>query len=200
MRNMEYFALVAGYLLGSIPFGYLVSKYLKGINILEHGSGNIGFTNVLRTVGWQPALLVLVGDIGKGALAAWLGLISGGQTIGIFCGIAALLGHSFSIFLRFKGGKMVATASGVLMVLAPKVALVATVTWLGTTFITRYVSLASILAAIGVFLSMFIFNESPGMKIFLALAGTFIIFKHRKNIDRLLKGQESKIGQKAGPK
>jgi glycerol-3-phosphate acyltransferase PlsY len=81
---MEYIALLAGYLLGSIPFGYLVSKYWKGINILEHGSGNIGFTNVLRTVGWPPALVVLVGDIGKGALAAWLGVATGGQLFGIF--------------------------------------------------------------------------------------------------------------------
>lgn len=200
MRNMKYFALLAGYLLGSIPFGYLVSKYLKGINILEHGSGNIGFTNVLRTVGWPPALVVLVGDIGKGALAAWLGLTTGGQLFGIFCGIAALLGHSFSVFLRFKGGKMVATGLGVLIVLTPKVAVVTAVIWLSTLFITKYVSLASILAAISLFPSIVMFDESLGMKIFLATAGTFIIYKHRKNIDRLIKGQESKIGQKAGRK
>lgn len=194
---MEYIALLAGYLLGSIPFGYLVSKYWKGINILEHGSGNIGFTNVLRTVGWPPALVVLVGDIGKGALAAWLGVATGGQLFGIFCGIAALLGHSFSVFLRFKGGKMVATGLGVLIVLTPKVALVAAVIWLSTLFLTRYVSLASILAAIGLFPSMFIFDESPGMKIFLAAAGLFVIYRHRNNIDKLIKGQEYKIGQRA---
>jgi len=193
---MNYLALLAGYLLGSIPSGYLVSKYWKGINILEHGSGNIGFTNVLRTVGWPPALMVLVGDIGKGALAAWLGLITGGQSFGIFCGIAALLGHSFSVFLRFKGGKMVAAGLGVLIVLSPKTALVAAVIWLGTLFITRYVSLASILAAIGLFPAMFVFDESLGMKVFLAAAGLFVIYRHRVNISRLIKGQEYKIGQK----
>lgn len=194
---MKYFALFAGYILGSIPFGYLVSKYWKGINILEHGSGNIGFTNVLRIVGWPPALMVLVGDIGKGALAAWIGFKTGGESFGILCGIAALLGHSFSVFLRLKGGKMVATGLGVLIVLTPKVALVAAVIWLSTIFITRYVSLASILAAIGLFPSMFVFDQSTGMKVFLAAAGFFVIYRHRANIDKLLKGQEYKIGQKA---
>lgn len=194
---MNYLTLAAGYLLGSIPFGYLVAKYWKGLNILEHGSGNIGFTNVLRTIGWPPALAVLLGDIGKGALAAWLGLTTGGQTFGILCGITALLGHSFSVFLRFRGGKMVATGLGVLIVLAPKVALVAAVIWLGTIALTRYVSLASILAAVGLFPSMFAFDESTGMKAFLAAAGILVIYRHRVNIERLLKGQEYKIGQKA---
>lgn len=194
---MNYLTLAAGYLLGSIPFGYLVGKYWKGINILEHGSGNIGFTNVLRTLGWPPALVVLLGDIGKGALAAWIGLKAGGEPFGILGGITALLGHSFSVFLRFRGGKMVATGLGVLIVLAPGVAVVAAVIWLSTIFLTRYVSLASILAAIGLFPSMFAFNESTGMKVFLAVAGIFVIYRHRVNIDRLLKGQEYKIGQKA---
>lgn len=197
---MQYFALLAGYILGSIPFGYLVSKYWKGINILEHGSGNIGFTNVLRTVGWPPALVVLVGDIGKGALAAWFGLHIGGQTFGILCGLAALLGHSFSVFLKFKGGKMVATGLGILIVLTPKVAIVVALIWLSTLFISRYVSLASILAAAGLFPTMFVFDETAGMKVFLAAAGLFVIYRHRVNIEKLIKGQEYKIGQKAGRK
>jgi glycerol-3-phosphate acyltransferase PlsY len=92
---------------------------------------------------------------------------------------------------------MVATGLGVLIVLTPKVALVAAVIWLSTLFLTRYVSLASILAAIGLFPSMFIFDESPGMKIFLAAAGLFVIYRHRNNIDKLIKGQEYKIGQRA---
>ncbi|MDT3700083.1 MAG: glycerol-3-phosphate 1-O-acyltransferase PlsY [Thermincola sp.] len=194
---MQYFALLAGYILGSIPFGYLVSKHWKGINILEHGSGNIGFTNVLRTVGWPPALVVLVGDIGKGALAAWFGLHTGGQIFGILCSLAALLGHSFSVFLKFKGGKMVATGFGIFIVLTPKIAIVVAVIWLSTLFIFRYVSLASILAAAGLFPLMFIFDESTGMKVFLAMAGLFAIYRHRVNIEKLIKGQEYKIGQKA---
>ncbi len=194
---MNYLAVMTGYLLGSIPFGYLVSKYWKGINILEHGSGNIGFTNVLRTVGWLPAIVVLFGDVGKGALAAWLGVRNGGEAFGIFCGMAAMLGHSFSVFLKFKGGKLVATALGVLLVLAPKVALVGAGMWLLTLALTRYVSMASILAAVSVIPSMFIFGESPGMKVFLGIAAAFLIYRHRSNIGRLLKGTEYKIGQKA---
>lgn len=194
---MNFLAVFAGYLLGSIPFGYLVSKYWKGINILEHGSGNIGFTNVLRTVGWGPAAVVLVCDIGKGAIAAWLGLQIGSY-FGIFCGMAAMLGHSFSVFLKFRGGKLVATSLGVLLILTPKTAGVALVIWLITLAVTRYVSLSSILAGVGVIPAMFYFNESNPMKIFLGAAVTFVVFRHRSNIGRLLNGTEYKIGQKDG--
>lgn len=197
---MKYLAVVAGYLLGSIPFGYLVSKYWKGINILEYGSGNIGFTNVLRTIGWRPAAVVLAGDICKGALATWIGLKTGGQVLGILSGSAALLGHSFSVFLHFRGGKLVASGLGVLLVLSPKAALVAACVWLLTVFITRYVSLASILAAISLFPSMFILGESVQMKLFLGLAAIFVIYRHRGNIQKLIKGQEFKIGQKVNRK
>lgn len=196
---MNFLAVILGYLLGSIPFGYIVSKYWKGINILEHGSGNIGFTNVLRTVGWPPAMLVLVGDISKGALAAWIGL-NINQSFGIFCGMAAMAGHSFSIFLRFRGGKLVATSLGVLLVLTPKTAFVALVIWLVTLGLTRYVSLASILAGLGVIPAMFYFKEPNPMKMFLATAAVFVIFRHRDNIKRLINGTEYKIGQKADKK
>lgn len=193
---MKYFAVIAGYLLGSIPFGYLVSKYWKGINILEHGSGNIGFTNVLRTLGWPPATAVLIGDVGKGALAAWVGVSAGGEVFGIFCGMAAMLGHSFSVFLKFRGGKLVATALGALLVLAPQVTVVAVLVWLLTLAVTRYVSMSSILAAVSVIPSMFVFRETTEMKVFLSLAAAFLIFRHRSNIRKLLKGTEYKLGQK----
>ncbi|MBU7005543.1 glycerol-3-phosphate 1-O-acyltransferase PlsY [Phosphitispora fastidiosa] len=191
-----YVAVFAGYLLGSIPFGYLVSKYWKGINILEHGSGNIGFTNVLRTLGWPPAAVVLAGDISKGSLAAWLGLYTGGEVFGIICGLAALIGHSFSVFLKFRGGKLVASGFGVLLMLVPEVALTALATWLAVVFLTRYVSLASITASGAMFLSVFLFHESAAMKIFGAVAAVFVILRHRSNIKRLLKGEETKISRK----
>lgn len=197
---MSFLAIAVSYLMGSIPFGFLVCKYWKGINILEHGSGNIGFTNVLRTVGWLPALFVLIGDIAKGAAAAWVGTITGGETVGILCGTAALLGHSFSVFLRFRGGKLVSTGLGVLLVLATNAALTAAFIWLSTLALTRYVSLASILAAIGMFPAMLIFDMSTGMRVFLSLAALFIIFRHRSNIRKLLRGQEYKIGQKVDRK
>ena len=195
---MSYFAIIVAYMLGSIPFGYLVSKYWKGINILECGSGNIGFTNVLRIIGWPPAALVLVGDVGKGALAAWVGVQAGGEVLSIFCAMAALVGHSFSIFIKFKGGKLVATGFGVLLILTPKVAIAAAVTWLVTLAVSRYVSLASIMAALGLFVFMFVFGVSNQIKVFLAVAALFVVYKHRVNISRLMKGQEYKIGQKSG--
>ena len=191
-----YVAIFAGYLLGSVPFGYLVSKYWKGINILEHGSGNIGFTNVLRTLGWPPAAVVLAGDISKGSLAAWLGLYTGGEVFGIICGLAALIGHSFSVFLKFRGGKLVASGFGVLLMLVPEVALTALAAWLVVVFLTRYVSLASITASVAMFLSMFLFHESAAMKIFGAIAAVFVILRHRSNIKKLLKGEENKISRK----
>ncbi len=193
---MNILAVIIAYLLGSIPFGYIVSKYWKGINILEHGSGNIGFTNVLRTIGWPPAAVVLIGDIGKGAMAAWIGLMIS-QPFGIFCGIAAMLGHSYSIFLKFRGGKLVATSLGVLLVLTPETAVLALIIWLITLGVTRYVSLASILAGIGVIPAMFYFKEPDAIKFFLAVAVAFVIFRHRDNIGRLINGSEYKIGQKA---
>ncbi len=197
---MKYLVVAAGYLLGSIPFGYLVCRYWKGINILQHGSGNIGFTNVLRTAGWPPALLVLIGDVGKGAAAAWLGVKAGGDVFGIFSGLAAMLGHSLSVFLRFRGGKLVAAGLGVLLVLTPEVAAVAVVVWLLTLAVTRYVSLASIVAAVSLLPAMFWFGETAAIKLFLGLAALLIVFRHKDNIRRLRQGTEYKIGQKAGQK
>jgi len=194
---MQYFVILTGYLLGSIPFGYLVCRYWKGINILEHGSGNIGFTNVLRIAGWTPAGAVLAGDLGKGALAAWLGLQAGGELFGIMGGMAALLGHSFSLFLKFRGGKLVASGLGVLLVLVPEVAITALVLWLATVGLTRYVSLASILAGASVPISMFLYRESTALKIFGVVAAAFVVYRHKANISRLLKGEENKIGKKS---
>ncbi|WP_418790142.1 glycerol-3-phosphate 1-O-acyltransferase PlsY [Phosphitispora sp. TUW77] len=191
-----YVAIIVGYLLGSVPFGYLVSKYWKGINILEHGSGNIGFTNVLRTLGWPPAAVVLIGDISKGYFAAWLGLYIGGEVFGILCGLAALIGHSFSVFLRFRGGKLVACGFGVLLALVPEVAFSALATWLVVVFLTRYVSLASITASVVMALSMFLFDESAAMRVFGFIAAVFLILRHKNNIIKLLHGNENKISLK----
>ncbi len=197
---MNYLAVLTGYLLGSIPFGYLLCRYGKGINILQYGSGNIGFTNVLRTVGWPLALVVLIGDISKGALAALLGIKAGGETIGILSGMAAMLGHSYSVFLRFRGGKLVATGLGVLLLIAPKVAAAAAVIWLLTVALTRYVSLASILAAASLLPSGFWFRESNNIKIFLGLAAVLVVYRHRVNMQRLINRTEYRIGQKADRK
>jgi glycerol-3-phosphate acyltransferase PlsY len=197
---LRFLAVLISYLLGAIPVGYITCKYWKGINILQHGSGNIGFTNVLRTAGKGPAAVVLIGDIGKGALAAYLGKYIGGENWGILCGIAAMLGHSYSVFLRFKGGKLISTGAGVLFVLAPEIGGIAAGTWLSVLAVTRYVSLASITAGVMVPVSMIFLHESGPMVVFGLVASIFVIYRHRDNIRRLLTGQEYKIGRKAEPK
>ncbi|MFZ5639728.1 MAG: glycerol-3-phosphate 1-O-acyltransferase PlsY [Bacillota bacterium] len=197
---MRFLAVLISYLLGAIPVGYITCKYWKGLDILRHGSGNIGFTNVLRTAGKGPAAVVLVGDIGKGALAAYLGKYISGENWGIICGVAAMLGHSYSVFLKFKGGKLISTGAGVLFVLAPEIGGIAAATWLLMLAVTRYVSMASITAGIIVPVSMVILRKSAPMIVFGLAAAVFVIYRHRDNIRRLLAGQEYKIGQKAAPK
>lgn len=196
---MRFMTLLVSYLLGAIPVGYITCKYWKGLNILQHGSGNIGFTNVLRTAGKGPGAVVLLGDIGKGALAAYLGRYFGGENWGILCGTAAMLGHSYSVFIRFKGGKLISTGAGVLFVLAPEIGGIAAATWLSVLALTRYVSVASISAGVIMPLSMIILHKRLPMIIFGLTASLFVIYRHRENIKRLAAGQEYKIGQKAGP-
>lgn len=195
---MKFVALFIGYLLGSVPVGYILCKYGKGINIMEHGSGNIGFTNVLRIAGPLYGALVLFGDVGKGMLATYLGL-QYGVLWGIFAGIAAMLGHSFSVFLKFRGGKLVATGLGVLVMLVPKVALSALITWLIVLALTRYVSLSSILAGASVPIYMLVFKEATPLIIFGVFAALFVVIRHQSNIKKLINGQEFKIGQKVDP-
>jgi len=140
--------VIISYLLGSISFGYLVAKYWKGIDIRQFGSGNVGTTNVFRTLGPVPGVIVFFGDFFKGAVATWLGLWAGNEWIGIFAGLVAMIGHSHSLFLNFKGGKVIATGVGVLFALNYKVALAALAIWAVVLFLFRYVSLASIIAAV----------------------------------------------------
>src|SRR5690606_11117346 len=145
---------VIGYLVGSIPIGFLVVRQLYRIDIRRYGSGNIGFTNVFRTAGLAPGLVVLAGDSLKGVRAVRLGRWLGGETAGMLGGLAAIAGHNWSLFLRFSGGRGVATGAGVFLALAPKVLAVAALIWVLTVACTRYVSLGSILGAISVPISV----------------------------------------------
>ncbi len=197
-----------GYLLGSIPTGYLAGKLLKGIDIRECGSGSIGATNILRTLGKGPAIAVLAIDVFKGMLA--VGLIK-------FCylftaaaivplswqpwlvagaAIAAVLGHSRSIFLNFTGGKSVATGLGVLLVMNPVVALGTLASFLLMLGISRIVSLSSITGAIAVNLLAILLHQPLPYCFFAAVAGLYVIIRHRGNISRLMAGEEPKLGQK----
>jgi glycerol-3-phosphate acyltransferase PlsY len=199
--------VIVAYLLGSIPTGYLAGRYLKGIDIREYGSGSTGATNVLRSVGQKAAIAVLAIDLLKGAVAilliklfywyapveilpsswqSWLITISAW---------AALLGHSKSIWLQFTGGKSVATGLGVLLVMNPLVALGTLAAFGLMLAISRIVSLSSITGAIAVNLIMILLHQPTPYLAFAAIAGLYVIFRHRSNIQRLMAGTEPKIGQ-----
>lgn len=198
--------IVAAYLLGSIPTGYLAGRYLKGIDIREHGSGSTGATNVLRTVGKLPAIVVLAIDLLKGSIAiALINLIYNIYpnllpadwhfwSIAV-AALSAIIGHSRSIWLNFTGGKSVATTLGVLLVMNPVVALGTLVSFGITLGISRIVSLSSICGAIAVNILMLALNQPLPYCIFAALAGLYVILRHKTNIQRLLAGVEPKIGQ-----
>jgi len=203
------FITVFSYLLGSIPFGIIVSKLWKGIDIREHGSKNPGATNVYRVVGPIPALIVLILDIGKGLVATlWLGRISIGQpflnpvSLMILAGIAVILGHVFPVFVDFKGGKGVATGLGVLISLAPIETVIALILFLIVVGITRYVSLGSLSSASFILLALTFEKYYLHKPISLVLLVTvlvltiFIFYTHRSNIKRLLDGTENKFRKK----
>jgi acyl phosphate:glycerol-3-phosphate acyltransferase len=203
-------AAVAGYFLGALPFGYLVARS-RGINIFEHGSKNPGATNVKRVCGKGPGNLVFALDALKGAVATgwpmvalWLtrydlGTASNAEYVErglwlLITGlIAALIGHSFSCFTKFKGGKGVATATGGFLVLMPLPLLVALGVWLATFYTTRFVSLASILGAAALPVAAFFFKQSALLIGLAAIIAVFVALRHRSNISRLLKGTEPRF-------
>lgn len=186
--------LLVSYLIGSIPTGYLLGKALKGIDIRTLGSGNIGATNVWRALGPIPALTALAGDITKGIVAVLLGRHFGPSGFELATAAAALIGHGWSIFLRFRGGKMIATLVGVLLMLPPVGIAVAAVIWLSLTALTRYVSLASMTAAVAVPIVFAATGAGLELVLFTAAAAAVVIYKHRDNIARLINGTENKFG------
>jgi len=192
-----FIALLGAYLLGSLPVGVVVGRLWARVDIRDHGSGNIGFTNMLRVVGPFPGLLVLLGDVAKGAAGAHLGkALAGSDIAALLAAVAAVAGHNWSIFLRFRGGRGVNTTAGAFGYLAPQPILAAFSVWLLVVVLTRYVSLASILAALTAPIFMWLFGYPYPYVAFMILAAAFIIFRHRANIGRLLQGTESKIGQR----
>ena len=198
---------LAAYFLGSIPTGYMLGRSLKGIDIREHGSGSTGATNVLRTVGKSAAIATLLIDLLKGSLALILVNAiynsSSGELLPaawhpwliIVTALAAIFGHSKSLWLNFTGGKSVATTLGVLLVMNPVVAL-ATLGSFGIVLgISRIVSLSSICGAIAVNILMLALHQPLAYCIFAAIAGVYVIVRHQTNIQRLIAGVEPKIGQ-----
>jgi glycerol-3-phosphate acyltransferase PlsY len=184
-----------GYLLGSIPFGLVLTRMAGVGDIRSIGSGNIGATNVLRTGHKGLAAATLILDGGKGAFAAWIATLAAGTDIGLVAGFLAVLGHNFPIWLRFKGGKGIATTFGVLLVTAWPVGVGACLTWLVVALIFRISSLAALvaLALAPVFSLVFVTPAHAAMATGLAILG---FIRHRTNIRRLLKGEEPRIGRK----
>ena len=195
-----FLAFVVAYLIGCIPTGLWLGLSVRGVDIRDHGSKNIGATNTLRVLGVKLGVVALVADIGKGYSVVMLAeRLSPWEHAPLACGVAAILGHSFSLFLRFRGGKGVATAAGVFIALAPYPTLIAVVVFLVMLGITRMVSAASICAALGLVLSIFLFPQSWPVRITTLVVTTLITVKHRDNIKRILHGTESRIGKGGTP-
>jgi acyl phosphate:glycerol-3-phosphate acyltransferase len=190
--------VLGGYLLGSIPFGVIVTRLGGAGDVRKIGSGNIGATNVLRTGRRELAALTLLGDAGKGAVAVLLaGWLLGGAQMAALAGGAAFLGHLFPIWLGFKGGKGVGTFFGVMIAIAWPAGLLAGATWIVVAAIFRLSSLAALAAAALCPLYVFLTGQTPEAKLWLSLFMAVLIFiRHHENIRRLLKGEEPRIGAK----
>lgn len=198
---------LAAYLLGSIPTGYLVAK-AKGIDIRSVGSGNIGATNVFRILGKGWGIFVLLADALKGFLACSLVVFlvrkyiwadtgfAGKEVLAIVAGVSAILGHNYTCFLKFKGGKGIATTAGVLIALVPWALLIVLGIWILVFAISRYVSLASIVAAFCLPFVVWSLRSSQLMIFITAILALLAIYKHKANIQRLLNGTENRMGKK----
>ncbi|MBI4354868.1 MAG: glycerol-3-phosphate 1-O-acyltransferase PlsY [Candidatus Omnitrophica bacterium] len=195
--------LLLSYLLGSVPTGFWYAKWVAGIDIRRQGSGNTGATNVARVLGKVPGLLVLLIDVGKGAVAVglvgpWIARGTGTEsnTLQLLAGTGAILGHDFPIWLRFRGGKGVATGLGVLAALVPWVAAVAAAVWGSCFAVSRFVSLSSVIAALAVPFALALGALPLPTVIFGVALSLLTILRHRDNLRRLLAGQEHRFSFK----
>ena len=196
-----FLGFTAAYLIGSIPTAYIFGRVLKGIDIREHGSGNTGATNVFRVIGKAPGIAVLTIDIIKGFVCAtylasgfmYLAPVVRPEMYRILIGLCAIAGHNWTIFLKFKGGKGVATSAGVVTGLIPKIFWLGFLVWLITFFITGFVSLSSIIAIVSVPIFTLAFGEPTEIVVFMCLLCLIIVYKHKANIRRMARGEEKRI-------
>lgn len=188
-------AVALAYLVGAIPFGYLLVKWTKGTDVRLSGSGNIGATNVLRTAGRAAGAATLLLDGAKGYLAVWLAArLSGSSTAWTAAALAVMAGHAYPVFLRFRGGKAVASCVGAFLYLAPLPLAAVLVVWVVIVGVTRYVSLGSVVAAATLPLAVWLIAHPPAAVTgAAAAAGAFIVWRHQSNLQRLREGREHKL-------
>lgn len=197
MKLLEILMMVLlGYALGSIPFSYLVPKMLGNIDIRKHGSGNTGTTNVVRTLGLKVGIVAFLGDFLKGLIPALIGHNLFGTLGGIIAGGFAVIGHCYSVWLKFNGGKGIATSAGVIGVVFPILFPILLIVQFAIIFATRLMSLASISSAILLPILTSFFYPAIEQIIFAVLLGAFVIYRHRANLIRLMNGTENKIFSK----
>ncbi|MEE9221437.1 MAG: glycerol-3-phosphate 1-O-acyltransferase PlsY [candidate division NC10 bacterium] len=198
MPGLQDLSLVfIAYLIGSIPFGLLISRAVGRMDIRQHGSGNIGTANVLRIMGKRAAALTLVGDLLKGFLPVLVALLLGGSEFLVAgVGMAAVLGHNWSIYLRFTGGKGVATSFGVLVAMTPLPALFGLLVWIAILLVFRYTSLAALTASVCIPAVIFLSSGFGPYFVFSLVAALLIFIRHQDNIKRIFAGTEHRVGQR----
>lgn len=197
---MTYVLLACSYLAGATPTSYWVGRVFHGIDLREHGSGNLGATNALRILGWRSAVPVLAVDVFKGFAPVWFfpALAGGSFTWTMAFGAAAIFGHMFSLWVGFRGGKGVGTSAGVFLALAPAAVGAAFLVWIVTALTTRFVSVASMTAALALPVCVALTAHRGGDALiwFSAALAAFVIWAHRSNIRRLLRGEENRFGRR----
>ena len=193
--------LIASYLLGAVPTSYLAGRLFRGIDLREHGSRNLGATNLYRVLGWRYAVPVGLFDAAKGLVPVlvFAPRVSSSELFALICGLVAVVGHVFSVFVGFKGGKGVATAAGVMLGLTPAALGVAVMVWAALVYLTGYVSVGSIAAAAIFPLAVYLLEppDQPAMLWLDIAVAAAIVWLHRGNIQRLLKGTENRFGRHA---
>ena len=190
----DFLLILLAYGLGSLPTGLWLGLAFRGIDIRLHGSKNIGATNTMRVLGKKLGAAALAGDMAKGLLAVLVVARFGAWVhLPLACGIAAIFGHTFSVFLKFRGGKGVATSAGVFLGLAPYAIVVAGIVFGLVLALTRMVSAGSVAAAVALAVSAFIFPLATPVQVTIVVVSALVIIKHRDNIRRILKGIENKI-------
>lgn len=198
---MTALAIALAYVLGSVPTGLWLGLRLRGVDIREHGSKNIGATNTLRVLGKGLGALALLGDAGKGFVAVLLiPQLSDWPHTPLVCGLAAILGHTASVFLKFRGGKGVATSAGVFLGLAPITTGIGIAVFAVVVGLTRMVSAGSICAAVAMMVAVWLIPQDLPIRIVVMVVGLLVVYRHRTNIQRILRGEEPRITQSTGPR